>query len=157
MNANATLETVSVAAIKNGTVIDHIAAGQALHIIYLLSLQNSKSRVTIGLQLPSKTMGRKDIIKVEDRVLTEDEANEIVVFAPAATINVIKNFQVINKISTHLPATMKSVFVCPNPLCITHSEPVKSFFYIQQQGKQIKLTCHYCEKPFDRDQVKVRI
>ncbi|MHB1948210.1 MAG: aspartate carbamoyltransferase regulatory subunit [Gammaproteobacteria bacterium] len=154
---SATLETLSVAAIKNGTVIDHITAGQALHIIYLLSLNKSKSRITIGMQLPSKTMGTKDIIKVEDRVLSEDEANEIVVFAPTATINVIKDYEVIKKYTTHLPATMKSVFICPNPTCITQSEPIDTFFYISQQGKQIKLTCHYCEKPFDREQVKVKI
>lgn len=150
-------EILAVTAIKNGTVIDHIPAGQALRIIYLLALQNSKNKITIGLQLPSKRMGKKDLIKIEERILTEIEANEIVVFAPTATINVIENFKVGEKITTHLPSAMKKVFICPNPLCITHFEPIESHFYIAQQGKQIKLTCHFCEKPFDRDQVKVKI
>ena len=149
--------TLSVAAIKNGTVIDHIVPGQAFRIIHLLSLQSSKHTVTIGLHLPSKLIGTKDLIKIENRVLTEAEANEIVVFSPSATINVIENFDVTKKISTHLPKSMKNIFICPNQNCISLSEPISSLFYITDQGKQIKLTCHYCNKEFDRDQIKVGI
>jgi aspartate carbamoyltransferase regulatory subunit len=149
--------TLSVSAIKNGTVIDHIAAGQGLRIIHLLSLQESALKVTIGLRLTSKMIGKKDLIKIEDRILTDNEANEIVVFAPEATINIIENFEVVKKITTHLPAEMKNVFVCSNPSCITHSEFIQSRFHIDQQAKTIKLTCFYCEKTFERDQVKVKI
>lgn len=148
-------ETLPVSAIKNGTVIDHITSGQALRIIRLLSLQNSRCKITIGLNLPSKRLGTKDLIKIESRVLTAYEANEIVVFAPAATINVIESFQVINKIKTHLPEFMKKVFICPNPVCITHTEAIDSNFSIHENKKQIKLICLYCEKIFDRDQVEV--
>ena len=150
-------ETLSVSAIKNGTVIDHISAGQALRIIHLLSLQSSKFTVTIGLHLPSKLIGTKDLIKIENRVLTENEANEIVVFSPPATINVIENFNVTKKITTHLPKAMKRVFICPNSNCITRTESIVSHFLINEQGKQIKLICYYCDKEFDRDQIKVSI
>lgn len=151
-------KTLSVSAIKNGTVIDHIRAGQALRIVKLLRiLDNKKNKVTLGLNLPSKLLGFKDLIKIESRVLTNDEANEIVIFAPEATINIIKDFEVTQKINTHLPKTIANVFICPNPLCVTHNEPVESHFIIEEQGKHIKLTCHYCEKEFDRDQVKVNI
>jgi aspartate carbamoyltransferase regulatory subunit len=150
-------ETLSVSAIKNGTVIDHIAPGQALRITHLLLLQNNKDTVTICLRLPSKTMGSKDLIKVQNRILTDIEANEIVVFAPSATINVIQDFQVTKKINTHLPSIMKKVFICPNPVCITKTEPIDSYFFIHEQGKKIKLACYYCEKIFDRDQVTVSI
>jgi aspartate carbamoyltransferase regulatory subunit len=148
-------ETLSVTAIKNGTVIDHITPGQALRIIYLLSL--NKNKITIGLNLPSKRTGSKDLVKIENRILTENEANEIVVFAPNATINVIENFKVTKKIQTHLPSIMKAVFICPNLACITQTEVIDSCFYISQRSKKIKLTCHYCDKIFDRDQVKVKI
>lgn len=147
-------ETLPVSAIKNGTVIDHIAAGQAFRIIHLLGLEMSKAKVTIGLHLPSKRLGQKDLIKIEDRVLTAAEANEIVVFSPCATINVIQNFAVTKKISTHLPAIMKKVFICPNLNCITHIECIDSYFYISEERKQIILTCYYCERIYDRDQVK---
>ena len=150
-------ETLPVSAIKNGTVIDHIATGQALRIIHLLALEKSKHKVTIGLHLPSKSMGRKDLIKIENRVLLEREANEIVVFSPFATINVIENFTVTEKVKTRLPSAMKKVFICPNPVCITHSDGMHSHFYISEERKQIKLTCHYCEKGYDRDQLKVGI
>lgn len=150
-------ETLPVSAIKNGTVIDHIAAGQAFRIIHLLSLENSKNKVTIGLHLPSKSMGRKDLIKIENRVLSKMEANEVVVFAPLATINVIQNFKVSEKISTRVPLEIKKIFRCPNPVCITRAEEVDSFFYISTERQQTQLTCHYCEKVYDRDQLKVEI
>jgi len=150
-------EILPVSAIKNGTVIDHIAPGQAFRIIHLLGLESSMHKVTIGLHLPSKSMGSKDLIKIESRVLTDAEANEIVVFAPAATINLIRNFQVTEKLKTSLPSAMKKVFICPNLACITHTETIATHFYISEDRKQIRLTCHYCEKIFDRDQLKVAI
>lgn len=150
-------ETFSVSAIKNGTVIDHISAGQALRIINLLNLENSRHTITIGMNLLSKRIGSKDLIKIENRELTANEANEIVVFAPEATINVIVNFKVVKKISTHLPNFMRRVFCCPNKNCVTQAEPMESCFYIKENKKQILLTCHYCEKEFDRDEVKVTI
>jgi aspartate carbamoyltransferase regulatory subunit len=150
-------DTLSVSAIKNGTVIDHIPQGQALRIIRLLTLLKRKFKIMVGMNLPSKRLGTKDLIKIENHIITEQEANEIVVFAPPATINVIKEFEVIKKISTHLPESMKAVFACPNPVCITQTELVDSCFYIREEGKQITLTCHYCEKAFHRDQVKVKI
>lgn len=150
-------EKLSVSAIKNGTVIDHILSGQALRIIKLLSLQHANAPVTIGMQLPSKRMGNKDLIKIENRFLTSDEANEVVVFAPLATINIIENFTVVRKMTTQLPSVMKRVFLCPNMRCISLKEPIDSQFYIQPAGKQVKLTCHYCQHTFDRDQVPVKI
>jgi len=150
-------EKLSVSAIKNGTVIDHITAGQALRIVHLLSLLNSKYKITIGLHLPSKSVGTKDIIKIESRTLSEEEANEIAVFAPTATINIIQQFEVIKKFTTRLPKSMKKVFACPNASCITKYEPIDSHFYVKEQGKAILLTCCYCEKTFNRDQVKVTI
>jgi len=150
-------DTLSVSAIKNGTVIDHISAGQALRIVHLLSLQNTLHKITIGLHLPSKRLGVKDLIKIENRILTENEANEIVVFSPSATINVIEDFNVTKKFNTYLPSIMKKVFICPNGSCITQTEKVDSHFSIKLYGKQIKLTCFFCDKEFDRDQVKVSI
>ena len=150
-------ETLSVSAIKDGTVIDHIAPGQALRIIHLLALENSSTKVTIGLCLASKRLGKKDLIKIENRILSDSEANEIVVFSPLATINVIRHFQVTEKVKTRLPTSMKKVFLCPNPVCITHLECIPSHFYISEDRQQIKLTCHYCEKTYDRDPLNVSI
>ncbi len=150
-------DKLSVTAIKNGTVIDHIPQGQALRIVHLLSLLKRKFKIMTGMNLVSKRLGTKDLIKIENYILTESEANEVVIFAPVATINIIENFKVTKKINTHLPPSIKSVFICPNLACITHDEAVESNFDISEEGKQITLTCHYCEKTFNRDQVKVKI
>lgn len=151
-------KTLSVSAIKNGTVIDHIRAGQALRIMRLIKvLDSNKHKVTLGLNLPSKLLKLKDLIKIENRVLTTDEANEIVVFSPEVTINIIKDFEVIEKIQTHYPKSIANVFICPNSACITQREAIESLFHIEDRGKQTRLTCHFCENEFDRDQVKVKI
>lgn len=151
-------KTLSVSAIKNGTVIDHIPQGQAFRIMRLLQILDHKNnKVTLGLNLPSKQLKFKDLIKVENRVLTSDEANEVVIFAPKVTISIIKDFEILEKIKTHLPKSLSNVFVCPNLNCITHYEPADRLFYIQEQSNRIKLICHYCEKIFDRDRVKVNL
>lgn len=149
--------TLSVSAIQNGTSIDHITPGQAMNIIHLLGLDDTKYKVTIGLNLPSKAMGKKDIIKIEQRVLSDREANEIVVFAPNATINVIENYKVIRKITTRMPEKMEGVFICPNEACITRIEKVKGRFFIRELKDLIRLACFYCEKEFDRSLVKINI
>lgn len=150
-------KTLSVSAIHNGTVIDHIPHGQAFRIIHLLRLLDKKHKVTVGLNLPSKRIKLKDLIKIENHVLMNDEANEITIFAPEATINIIKDFEVVEKVTTTLPSSIANVFICPNKACITHTEPVESFFMIENHGKQVNLLCRYCEKIFDRNQVKVKI
>ncbi len=150
-------KTLPVAAIKNGTVIDHIRPGQAHRLMHLLRVIEDKNKVTMGLNLPSQRRGLKDLLKIENRALTADEANEVMIFSPEATINLIEAFEVVKKIETHLPNAILRVFLCPNSTCITHGEPIASHFHIKEQGKHMKLTCHYCEKTFDRDQVKVQL
>lgn len=149
-------KTLSVSAIQNGTVVDHIATDQTLRIMSMLQLLENRNKVTVGFNLPSKRMKFKDLIKIEDHELTPEEANQITVFAPEATINIIKNYEVVKKLDTKLPESVHSIFVCPNSACITHVEPVESLFYIPEHGKVMKLVCHYCEKSFERNQVKVK-
>ncbi len=144
-------KTLSVSAIKNGTVIDHIPAAQALKILKLLQIGTHKNCVTLGLNLVSKSLGLKDLIKIENRILTDTEANEVTVFAPKATINIIENFDIVKKITTRFPDSIVGVFTCANPVCITQTEAIKTHFYLEEYGKQIKLTCRYCEEQFDRD------
>lgn len=149
-------KTLAVAAIQNGTVVDHITTDQTMRIMQMLRLLDKKHKVTVGFNLPSKCMSYKDLIKIEDHELTPEEANQITVFAPAATINIIKNYEVVKKLNTTLPESIASIFICPNSACITRSEPAESFFYIQEVGKVMKLVCKYCEKSFERNQVKVK-
>ena len=130
-------KTLSVAAIKNGTVIDHITAGHALKIVRLLNLADHNKIVTLGLNLPSKENKYKDIIKVEGRELNPKELRRVAIFAPHATINIIENYEIVKKFKTEMPETVEYVIVCPNPNCITNNEIMDSKFHVKQEGKNI--------------------
>src|SRR3990167_6600586 len=111
-------KTLSVAAIKEGTVIDHIPTGQGLAIVKLLHLTLRLDRLLIGLNLLSSSMGSKDLIKIENRVLKEEEKGGIGIFAPGASIVTIKDYQVICKEKALLPQTIEGIFPCLNIKCI---------------------------------------
>ena len=141
-----------VTAIKNGTVIDHVPAGKALSVLKMLGIEGDMSNpVSLVMNVPSKKMGGKDIIKVEGRMFTEQEANELALFAPSATINVIDDYRVVDKFTMAIPKTLRAAFPCPNSNCITHNEPVESYFYLRQKSNDIQLKCHYCEKSFSKE------
>ena len=144
---------LSVEAIEKGTVIDHIPAGKGLIILRQFKLLHYGSAVTVGFNLPSKTQGSKDIIKITGVWLDDNAANRLALFAPEAVVNTIDHFKVINKRRLTLPEEIAEVFRCPNPNCASHGEPVKSRFYVRKQSGQTKLKCHYCEKTFSRDSV----
>lgn len=147
-------KTVLVSAIENGTVIDHIAQGSALILIRLLKLSAQKNRVTVGLNLSSKSMGHKDLIKITNRYLTEKEAHDIAVFAPEATICLIRNYKVEKKMKAALPEQVKNILVCPNPCCITRFEPTETLFFVEEFKQKIFLRCSFCEKLFERSEIR---
>ena len=144
---------LSVEAIEKGTVIDQIPAGKGLIILRQFKLLHYGSAVTVGFNLPSKTQGSKDIIKITGVWLDDNAANRLALFAPEAVVNTIDHFKVINKRRLTLPDEIAEVFRCPNTNCASHGEPVKSRFYVRKQSGQTKLKCHYCEKTFSRDSV----
>lgn len=144
---------LSVEAIEKGTVIDHIPAGKGLIILRQFKLLHYGSAVTVGFNLPSKTQGSKDIIKITGVWLDDNAANRLALFAPEAVVNTIDHFKVINKRRLTLPDEIAEVFRCPNTNCASYGEPVKSRFYVRKQSGQTKLKCHYCEKTFSRDSV----
>lgn len=150
-------KTLSVSAIKEGTVIDHIRAGQALKIIRLLRLNANENRVTVGLNLKSKSVGLKDIIKVENVFLTESQAAQIAIFSPDATVNVIQNYEVAKKFKVQMPEAIAAVLACPNHRCIANMERVPTLFTVEENSDQVILRCKYCEKIFTRDQLDEQV
>lgn len=148
------MKTLSVAAIKNGTVIDHIPAGSALKILLVLKLTQNTYKTTLGLHFISSSMGFKDIIKIEDRFLTEKESHDIAVFAPRATITIIKNYKIVEKINAKLPSAIYDLLVCPNPRCITHDSGISTLFHVEESRQSVYLRCHYCERLFQQDTLK---
>lgn len=139
---------LQVEAIKRGTVIDHIPAQIGFTLLSLFRLTETDQRITIGLNLPSGEMGRKDLIKIENTFLTEDQINQLAVYAPHATVNRIDNYEVVGKITPALPDQIDQVLTCPNSNCISRSEPVSSSFTVKKRQDNVHLTCKYCEKSF---------
>ncbi|SRR5581483_9525683 len=148
------VKTLSVAAIKDGTVIDHIPTGAAIIILQLLKLITKRHRVSIGLNLTSASMGFKDLIKIENRFLSEKETHDIAVFAPKSTISTIKNYKLVSKVNAQLPRMVERILVCPNLRCITHSEPVHTLFRVEERRAEVQLKCHFCEQIFERSEIK---
>ena len=144
-------EKILVEAIKEGTVIDHIPAGQGMTILRLFKLAQLGERVTIGFNLTSKDHGFKDLIKIEHVHFSDKQANQLALLAPKATVNVIENFGVVKKLQLELPETIEDIFSCPNSNCASHTEPVKSFFYVKQTSKGTRLKCKFCAKGFSRE------
>ncbi|MCG3884402.1 aspartate carbamoyltransferase regulatory subunit [Photobacterium leiognathi subsp. mandapamensis] len=142
---------LKVEAIKNGTVIDHIPAHVGIKVLKLFNMDNSNQRVTIGLNLPSSALGAKDLIKIENVFINEDQANQLALYAPKATVNQIENYEVVKKLNLSLPDFISAVFKCPNTNCISHGEPVDSGFKVLTKKADIQLKCKYCEKVFSRE------
>lgn len=144
---------LSVEAIKDGTVIDHIPVGQGLTILRQFKFLHSGNAITVGFNLSSQSNGSKDIIKITGLFLDDAAANRLALFAPQATVNDIENFKVVRKRTLTLPDTISEVFACPNSNCASHDEPVKSKFYVGMSHGETRLRCHYCEKTFARKSV----
>ncbi len=143
-----------VAAIKNGTVIDHIPADKTFQIVNLLKLQNFRSTVTIGYNLPSKKLGKKGIIKVSGKFLSDDEINRLAVLTPNAVVNTIKNYEVVEKRKVELPNTLRGIIKCNNPKCITNNEPMETVFNVVDKDRGV-VKCHYCDKEQEIEKVKL--
>ena len=139
---------LKIKAIENGTVIDHITANKALYILNVLGLPDAETRnVTVAMNVSSKEIGRKDILKIENRELDANELNQVALIAPKATINIIRNFETVKKDKIKLPEKITSIIRCTNPKCITNgeNEPITPVFNVITENPPV-VRCHYCEK-----------
>ncbi len=145
---------LQVRALENGTVVDHIPSDKLFKVVSLLCLDKVKNQITIGNNLVSKNMSSKGIIKIADRFYAEHEINRIALIAPSATINTIRNFEVIEKKVLSLPESFVSVVRCPNPKCITNNEPMKTRF-VTVERNPVMLKCEYCEREVKEEDIQL--
>lgn len=143
-----------VAAIENGTVIDHIPAQKTYAVATLLGLQKLQTPVTIGYNYPSKKLGKKGIIKIEDKFFTDEEISRLSVVAPNVVLNVIRDYEVVEKKKVVTPDTLKGIVRCNNPKCITNNEPMNTIFHVIDKNSGI-IKCHYCDKEQVISEVKL--
>ena len=144
-----TRKELVVRALENGTVLDHIPAENVYKAIDLLNLRGVESQITIGINLASKLYGRKGIIKIADRFFEDDELNRLALIAPKATVNVIRDFKVVEKKKITMPKEIIGMAKCMNPKCVTNHQPIKTRFTTIAKGDEISLLCHFCEKVSD--------
>lgn len=145
---------LQVAALENGTVIDHIPSEKLFTVVSLLNLKDMDSNITIGYNLESKKLGKKGIIKIADKFFTDEEINRISVVAPNIKLNVIRNYAVVEKKEAIMPDELKGIVKCNNPKCITNNEPMQTWFHVTDKEKGL-LKCHYCEKEQQKDNIKL--
>ncbi len=140
--------------IKEGTVIDHIPAGRALVVLKILNITGREGyKISVLMNTDSEKLGKKDLVKIENRYLTSGEVNKIALIAPNATINIIKNYEVVEKYKVQLPDKITNVVKCSNPNCITNTnEPVKPKFKVVNKNP-VELRCLYCNKITDENDI----
>lgn len=146
--------TLRVSKIRDGTVIDHITRGHALDVIKILNIDGrSGGTVTVAMNVPSKKVEVKDVVKIEGRELNPEEVDKIALLAPHATINIIRNYRVADKKRVKLPSVIYGILKCTNPTCISNSnEPVQSVFYVEKEDP-LRLRCHYCAHIIEQEDV----
>lgn len=143
-----------VAAINNGTVIDHIPADKTYQVASLLRLFDLTTPVTIGINYASKLVGSKGIIKVSDKFFTDEEISRLSVVAPKVVLNIIHNYEVVEKKTVETPDELRGIVRCNNPMCITNNEPMSTVFHVVDKNRRI-CKCHYCDKEQQMDNVKL--
>ena len=143
-----------VAAIENGTVIDHIPAEKTFQVVNLLELQNLSTPVTIGYNFSSSKVGCKGIIKVSDKFFTDDEISRLSVVAPNIILNTSRDYEVVEKKQVITPDELRGIVKCNNPKCITNNEPVSTIFNVVDKEAGT-LKCHYCDKEQQMDKVEL--
>lgn len=145
---------LAVAALRAGTVIDHIPSAAVFKAVRILGLENTEHAVTIGCNLASKRLGSKGIIKVADTFFDDDTLNRIALIAPQAVVNIIRDYEVVEKRPVTLPDTIRGIVTCTNPKCITNNEPMDTRFDVISR-EPVVIRCHYCNHAVSGAEAKI--
>lgn len=145
---------LSVSAIQNGTVIDHVPAKSLFKVIQILGLDHIENQITFGTNLESKKLGRKAIIKISGIYFEDEDINRIALVAPDAKLNIIRDYEVVEKRVVEVPDSISGIAKCMNPKCITNFETVTTKFKVVSK-KKVALKCHYCEKITTQDNIQI--
>ncbi|MCP5007906.1 MAG: aspartate carbamoyltransferase regulatory subunit [Planctomycetes bacterium] len=148
------MKKLEVSAIEEGTVIDQIASQSTFEVANILDIQNIDQVVLVGVNLSSKKLNKKGIIKIGGKQLTQEEVNKIALIAPDATLNIIKDSEVVRKFQVALPDEIEGIVKCFNPNCVSNHQMIKSKFHVINKNP-IKIRCHYCERYMGGDDIEL--
>ncbi|MGQ7870328.1 aspartate carbamoyltransferase regulatory subunit [Sunxiuqinia sp. sy24] len=146
---------LKVSAISEGTVIDHIPSENLFDVISILELDKTSNMITFGANLDSDKLVKKAIIKVSNQFFENDEINKIALIAPHAKLNIIRDYEVVEKKEVTIPNQVIGIVKCFNPKCITNSEPITTSFSVISK-EPIALKCKYCEKITHESQMVIK-
>ena len=146
---------LQVAALEKGTAIDHIPSCQLFKVASLLGLDKMDNTITIGNNLHSNKMGSKGMIKIADKFFKEDEINRIALVAPNVMLNIIRDYEVVEKKTVVLPDELIGLVKCNNPKCITNNEPMATRFHVIDKEKGT-IKCHYCERKINKEDIVIK-
>ncbi len=134
---------MNIDSINNGVVIDHITAGRGMRLYDLLGLGSLGCPVAMIMNVGSKKMGKKDIIKIDADIALD--LNVIGYVDPKATVNIIENGKLVEKKSIDMPETLTNVIRCKNPRCITTVEQELDQVFRLTDRENNVYRCIYCE------------
>ena len=139
---------LNIDSLEKGVVIDHIESGKSMEIYRVLELDKLDCSVAIIKNARSKKSGRKDIIKIEDRI---DIALDVLGFIdPNITVNIIDGGHIIEKKHLQLPERIVNVAKCKNPRCITSVEQELDHVFVLTDPEKGVYRCMYCEQEYKR-------
>lgn len=134
---------MKIDSIKNGIVIDHIEAGKGMEIYNLLHLDSLECAVAIIKNASSNKMGKKDIIKIDDAI--ELDMDILGFVSPSATVDIIRDGELVEKKKMSVPKKLENVIFCKNPRCISSTEQeLPHIFELTNESKR-EYRCIYCE------------
>jgi len=145
---------LSVSAIKEGTVIDHVPASALFKVVSILNLEKLDTMITIGNSLSSDKLGKKGIIKLSKVFFADNDINKIALVAPCAKLNIIRDYEVVEKRVVEIPDEIIGIAKCVNPKCITNNEEITTRFEVVSKS-EVKLKCHYCEKITNQNNIEI--
>lgn len=141
---------IKIEPIENGTVIDHIRSGKGKKVLEILGIgEEYPGRVALMINVPSKKLGKKDIVKIEGKEVSEKLANMIALISDKCSINIIKAGKVCEKRDVTLPKELSGIGSCPNPNCVTNYENALKRFSMEVEY----YFCHYCERAFKAEEL----
>jgi aspartate carbamoyltransferase regulatory subunit len=136
---------LTVNSINYGIVIDHITAGNGIKIFDKLKLGEVNFPVVLLINVPSNKHGRKDIIKIENKI--DVDLTMLGLIDPGITVNIIENNKIVDKMSISIPKEVQGLFKCKNPRCVSNfDEYVSPKFQLARSNGKIYYRCSYCEE-----------
>ena len=144
-----------VTAIRNGTVVDHIPSGYAMQVIRILRINTDRATpVSLVMNVPSDKLGRKDVLKIEDRELDQEDVDRLALIAPAASIAIIRNHAVAEKMRVELGDDLVNIAKCSFPNCITMNkrEPLPQRMKVVSR-EPLEVRCYYCGRGQEIDEL----